>query len=206
MLSSSRVLQAMRIEICGGIATGKTTLARRLAQDTDCSLVLEDFRANPFWTRFYENPEKFVREKNVVFFAQHFGEIKAATSALVICDYALLQDLAYASQCLIDDHLDVMSRLWRHLYPPLDPASLIVHLECHEEIQLERIHARGRNEEKPITVTYLKSLNDAIRKMITAYATAPVFSVRSDDVNFATNEIESEGLKREILRQCGVKD
>jgi deoxyadenosine/deoxycytidine kinase len=196
----------MRIEICGGIATGKTTLAKRLARDTNFSLVLEDFKANPFWQRFYADREKFVREKNVVFFAQHFGEIKAATSAQVICDYALLQDLAYASQCLFEDHFDIMTRVWRHLYPPLDAPALVVHLECPEEVQLERIRARGRPEEGAITVDYLKSLNDAIRKMIVSFAASPIFSVRSDTVNFATNEIEGEELKRQILRQGAVGD
>jgi hypothetical protein len=79
--------KSQRIEICGGIASGKTTLAYLLADGGECSLALEKFRENPFWKRFYERPDLFAYEKKTTcFIAQHTGEIKSADEArLVIC-------------------------------------------------------------------------------------------------------------------------
>src|SRR5262249_43625732 len=148
-----------RIEICGGIASGKTTLARLLSQDTECDLVLEDFRANPFWRRFYERPDLFRHEKDVCFLAQHSGEIKPATAWLTICDYALTQDLAYAGMSGDPAHRQAMEALHRHLSSALPKPTLIVHLQCREEILLSRIRARGRPEETPIDRDYLTRLN-----------------------------------------------
>ncbi len=45
----------MRIEICGGIAAGKTTFAM-LMHNNKIDTVFEDFRMNPFWQAFYLNP------------------------------------------------------------------------------------------------------------------------------------------------------
>ena len=50
-----------RIEICGGIATGKTSLARSLAHHGPYQLVEERFREIPFWEKFYTAPNDAVR-------------------------------------------------------------------------------------------------------------------------------------------------
>lgn len=192
---------AERIEICGGIASGKTTLARLLAEDGHCALVLEDFRKNPFWERFYQRPDLFTHEKNVCFLAQHAGEIKACTEAsLSICDYAVVQDLAYASLTTSPVHSSVMTTLYEHLYAALLPPTLIIHLRCNETVQLARIRARGRREEDPITVSYLASLNVALDNVLASRPLAcPVRSIRSDQVDFAHDRHEALLVKRDLL-------
>ncbi|HRP37690.1 MAG TPA: deoxynucleoside kinase, partial [Candidatus Dojkabacteria bacterium] len=52
-MSGARLVQ--RIEICGGIASGKTTLANLLAR-LDIEPILENFQTNPFWQAFYNDP------------------------------------------------------------------------------------------------------------------------------------------------------
>ncbi|MBL8438357.1 MAG: deoxynucleoside kinase [Zoogloeaceae bacterium] len=192
------MISLARIEICGGIASGKTTLARLLSQGTECELVLEDFHANPFWRRFYERPDLFRHEKDVCFLAQHSGEIKNAAAALTICDYALMQDLAYAELSSDAGHVRVMESLHQHLYAPLPKPTLIVHLQCSESVLLERIRVRGRPEEVPIDVDYLSRLNRGIEKRV-ASQTAPVLTIRSDEVNFATAGPAAVCVKRQVL-------
>jgi deoxyadenosine/deoxycytidine kinase len=190
-----------RIEICGGIATGKTTLASLLAEHGDSALLLEDFRKNPFWERFYQRPDLFTHEKNVCFLAQHAGEIKSSTEAvLTICDYAVVQDLAYASLTRNPEHTSVMTTLYEHLYAALPPPTLIIHLRCNETIQLARIRARGRREEDPITVAYLASLNVALDDVLASRPPAcPVRAIRSDAIDFAQDRQKALLLKRDLL-------
>lgn len=87
----------MRIEICGGIAAGKTTLAQLLSQ-LGIVGVLEDFQSNPFWKPFYADPAGTAFETEISFLLQHYHEIKAAAKrgATFVCDFSLLLDLAYA--------------------------------------------------------------------------------------------------------------
>lgn len=46
----------MRIEICGGIGAGKTTVANVLSARLTCPLVSETYRSTPFWEPFFKNP------------------------------------------------------------------------------------------------------------------------------------------------------
>src|SRR4051794_9728373 len=67
-----------RIEICGGIATGKSSLARCLTYDGTYQLVEERFREVPFWEKFYAAPDQYAFEKNVSFLLFHTDSIRDA--------------------------------------------------------------------------------------------------------------------------------
>src|SRR3712207_5553053 len=87
-----------RIEIAGGIGAGKTTLARVLAESAAARLVQEDVHDVPFFVKFYAAPQVYGFEKNVSFLLSHADLIREASvrsAQLVVCDFALFQDLAY---------------------------------------------------------------------------------------------------------------
>jgi len=134
------------------------------------------------------------------FFAQHTGEIKAAGGATTICDYALIQDIAYAGLSDNSEHLHVMRQLYQHLYVPLPPPTLIVHLVCNEAELLARIHKRGRPEEAGIEIAYLAGLNQRITDRL-GEVVAPIVTIRSDEIDFATNEEQAIQLKNQVLAQ-----
>src|SRR2546429_617205 len=120
-----------RIEICGGIASGKTTLAQALVRATDAQLVSEQFRENPFWQSYYNDPAAWAQEKNIVFLLQHTGAIKSAGNVeLLICDYAVVQDLAYASLVASAKHQALMHELYCAFYSVLPAPELIMHFTC----------------------------------------------------------------------------
>lgn len=176
-----------RIEICGGIAAGKTTLASLLVKDGSRVLVTERFRDNPFWAQFYESPEAWMEEKNFCFLLQHTAAIKAVQGyEHVVCDYGVFQDLAYASLVPRRTHLELMQRLYTHLYQPLGAPALIVQLQCPPEVELERIRARARSEESVLTLDYLTALDSAIDVALkTVATTTKVHAIASDKVDFA---------------------
>ena len=191
----------LRIEISGGIASGKTTLARLLARGTQWTLVREDYRRNPFWAKFYADPPTFAREKNVAFLALHTGAIKScADVSALVCDFAVFQDLAYGRLSGSRAHVAAMDALYRDLYGSIGLPTLFIHLECSPVVQLVRIRARHRREEASITVGYLRSLNqmiEAIRRPRTRGALVKV--IRADRVDFAHNRQQSDRTKAEIL-------
>lgn len=189
-----------RIEIAGGIAAGKTTLARLLGEvDSRITVVEERYADNPFWTRIAKEPSFFVREKNASFLAQHVGEIKSA-SGPVVCDFAVFQDLAYASLQGDPVHLAAMRALYDDLYVRLPPSSLIVHLTCDPHEQVARIRARGRSEESGLSLKYLHALNGAIEKYRTViHPTTSVIEMSSEEINLRGNSIATIGSMRRLL-------
>ena len=87
----------MRIEIAGVIATGKTTLAHLVEPQ---NTIFEDFKNNTFLSAFYEDPVKYAFETEFFFLFQHYHQIKKSDSVVKICDFALVQDLAYGKMGL----------------------------------------------------------------------------------------------------------
>jgi deoxyguanosine kinase len=192
---------SFRVEISGGIASGKTTLAKLLTQGTQWTLVRENFRRNPFLAKFYAEPARFMHEKNVCFMPLHTGAIKARSSAqAVVCDYAVFQNLAYARLSKSNEHIAAMDALYVDLYCALPAPVLFIHLECAPRIQVERIRARHRREEAAITVGYLRSLNEMIESILGEKTRgSPVKVIRSDRVNFADDRERAAQVKSEIF-------
>ncbi|MFF8799379.1 MULTISPECIES: deoxynucleoside kinase [unclassified Methylobacterium] len=196
------MMNEMRIEICGSIASGKTTLAARLAPAVAGRPVLENFRANPFWNRFYKEPQLFRPEKDVCFLAQHTGEIKAAGKGNLVCDYAAIQDIAYAELARDVNHSLMMRAVYQQLYQVLPPPVLIVHLTCEVNELLRRIRRRGRPEEQRIDSAYLKSLEEALSELLgessLLHSGVKIFPVRSDEVDFANQDAQAGQLCTKI--------
>ncbi|MCW5658869.1 MAG: deoxynucleoside kinase [Burkholderiaceae bacterium] len=187
----------MRIEICGGIASGKTTLANLLQPMP----VREHFKDNPFWHAFYADPASWFEEKNISFLIQHTAAIKgAAHQPLVVCDFAVVQDLAYAALSGDSQHLQVMRVLFDHMYRKLRPPELIVHLRCSAHVQRERIAIRARKEESGITLAYLSRLNEAIEAVLRdAAECTDVLEISSDRVDFASDRAVAVATAQQIL-------
>jgi deoxyguanosine kinase len=168
-------LVMFRIEICGGIATGKTSLADAIATVGKIKPVPEKFEEVPFWKEFYENPEVYEFSKNVSFLLFHADCLRDASVSPsgAVCDFAFLQDLSYAA--ISPRHkkeLPILRSIHRHLAKSFSPPAAIIYLSCTTRAQLERIRKRGRPAEQSIGERYLAKLNRAIKRDVGALAKA----------------------------------
>ena len=159
-----------RIEICGGIATGKTWLARSLSHYGPSQLVEERFREIPFWEKFYTaTPQartKYEFQKNVSFLLFHAESIRdgeQSDSRDMVCDFAMFQDLAYAA---LSPDLHILESIYSRLIEQIGLPTAIIRLRCAPEIQLERIRRRGRRPEQSIDRSYLDHLDQKIEERL----------------------------------------
>jgi deoxyguanosine kinase len=159
-----------RIEICGGIATGKTCLARSLSHHGTYQLVEEKFREIPFWEKFYtatpQNRANYELQKNVSFLLFHAESIRdgnASDSRDMVCDFAMFQDLAYGA---FSPDLQILESIYARLIEQVGFPSAIIRLKCAPEIQLERIRRRGRRPEQSIDRSYLIDLDKKIEERL----------------------------------------
>ena len=154
-----------RIEVCGGIASGKTTFAH-LMRNIGITPILENFRNNPFWESFYANPGKFIFETEVTFTLQHYHQIKKdlLPDKLSICDFSFFLDSAYAEIGLRESQLDTYRTVYEEIKKELSSPIIVVHLKCDTETEMKRIRARGRDVENSMTIKFLDSLNLAVEQ------------------------------------------
>jgi deoxyguanosine kinase len=187
----------MRIEVCGGIASGKTTFASLLRR-IDVPCLLENFKENPFWTAFYSNPGKYIFETEVSFTLQHYHQVKkeAISDKIYICDFSLLLDVAYAEVGLKGTQLQTYLTVYEEIKRELPSPILIVHLECNAETELRRIRARARTVENSITLEFLNSLNKAVNRQVElSKGKLNVITIDSAQKNFA----DDDAVKQEMV-------
>lgn len=146
-----------RIEICGGIAAGKTTLAG-VMEKAGYTAVYERFEDNPFLGQFYKNSlVDSTFETEIVFALLHYNQIRQnQLEDIVVSDYSMLQDYSYGMQNLSDAGKNIFEDMHRYLSEMLAPASLIIYLKCGAECLYERIRKRSRDMEMTITKEYLQ--------------------------------------------------
>lgn len=149
----------MRIEMCGGIASGKTTLATALKEQFPrCNVVYENAFSGDFLNDFYSDSEYYAYETEIFILLQHMHQVKAGQreGAPLVCDFSLEQDYSYGEYNLKQEELPSFEEIYRVAMRQLQEPDLIIFLECPVDILLNRIAARGRTSEKTINADYLR--------------------------------------------------
>ena len=186
------------IEICGGIASGKTTFSI-LLERLKINAILENFEANPFWEVFYSNPAQYAFETEITFLLQHYHQIKRSLhlKSNCVCDFSLLLDLAYADVTLEGSKKESFLSIHSEIIKELPTPDLIIYLVCKPETELERIHKRGRSTESKITIEFLESLSIALGKRVSEiHEKTNILTIDSNKFDFANNE----NVQKEIIK------
>src|SRR5882672_27038 len=163
----TKVERPNRIEVCGGIAAGKTTLAR-VMKHAGHNAVFENFRLNPFIEKFYSAPSFYSFETEISFLLQHYSQIKTEGELKggVFCDYSLALDCAYAQVTLTQAQLEIFRVVHQGVTSEVGAPGLLIHLRCAPTTQLRRIRERNRVMENSISLAYLDSINCALEELV----------------------------------------
>ncbi len=197
----------MRIEICGGIGAGKTTLAKLLG-DNGFNITLENFKSNPFWEPFYTNPNLYNFETEITFLLQHYHAIKVAYQNIdkFVCDFSFYQDLAYAKMGLESTRLRIFEDIFNEGLAELKKPDLLICLQCSPETLLQRIKSRARPEEELIDTSFLSYLNSDIYSVSDDFDRLnDVLYIDSQVKNFATKAEDQQEVLELINQTLSIK-
>lgn len=190
-----------RIEICGAIASGKTSLAKILAQEGFIS-IYERFEDNPFLSSFYtDNEDNNVLETELVFVLLHYNLIKQKkNTGKIVCDYSLMQDYCYGANNLEQEEMSVFDNLYSHLIKQILPADLIIYLKCNVDCLLQRIKERDRKMEQSISKDYLQSNINVIENYL--FTQDNILVIPSDKYNFIDIDNDKDTVIKMIKDCC----
>ena len=191
----------MRIEICGGIAAGKTTLASVLTNH-NLETVYEDFTKNPFWNAFFTDPDLFAFETELTFLLLHYHQLKLSTTKRIVCDYCFTQDASYADLDLTGIKKRIFVESYDEVMKELGQPDLIVHLTCSPEIQLQRIKARARSEEASVSIEFLENLNVALVARLNALiGKVKIITIDSSVINFSKSAVDKKDVVNQVISE-----
>lgn len=190
-----------RIEICGGIASGKTTLANLLLNE-NLNVINEKFELNPFLVDFYKNPEYFSFETEICFLLQHYHQIKVAqlNGLNSVCDFSFILDKAYCNVTVSkQNENNIINKLIDEIYLQVSHPDLVVYLKCPPDILLERIVTRDRTMEQNISVDYISNI---IKELELALSTvkSQILVIDSNSIDFASDPIGKQKVIDLILK------
>ena len=150
----------------GPIGVGKTSIARKLANDFSAELLLEEVDENPFLQQFYKDIKKFSLPTQLYFLLSRVEALQKLQqrdifSSMVVSDFLLEKDQLFAHLLLDDKQFALYRKIYHNLEVPNIKADLVVYLQAPVSVLIERIQKRGRAFEQTIDAKYLDHLNNA---------------------------------------------
>lgn len=173
---------ANRLEICGAIASGKTTLASAFSK-FGYNVELEDFTRIAMLDDFYTNPLFVSFETELSFTLQHYYQLKRAlqSNEYTVCDFASVDDYAFALAILDKREMEIYNQVFDYIIEQIGKPQKLVRLSAPTDELLLRINSRGRQNEQGISkmslIKFEENLNIAIERF---YVDVPTVRVQTE--------------------------
>ncbi len=189
----------------GNIGAGKTTLAKKLATDTNSKLILEQFEENPFLPKFYKEPDRYAFPVELTFLADRYSQLKNEIrprdlfQTKTVSDYYFVKSLIFSRKTLKDDEYSLYKRLFEIIQQQLTIPDLYVYLHVSTERLLENIKCRGREYETDITAEYLEQIQNSYFDYIRTHPEMTSLVIDVNQLDFVNKPDDYLKLKKVIL-------
>ena len=189
----------------GNIGAGKTSLAKRLAEDTNAKLILEQFEENPFLPKFYKDKERYAFPVELTFLADRYAQLKKEIQSRdlfrtkTISDYYFVKSLIFSRKTLKDDEYSLYKRLFDIIQQQLAIPDIYVYLHVSTEKLLENIENRGRSYEKDITGEYLEEIRQSYFDYMKTHPGMIFLVLDVNNIDFVNNESDYSKVKLAIF-------
>ena len=176
------------IVVEGPIGVGKTTLARKLANNLNSELLLEKFLENPFLEKFYKDIDKYALSTQLHFLLQRKADLSkldsvGSSNKNYVSDYFINKDKLFAKTVLSRNEFELYTKIFDALNITIPKPDLIIYLQAEPDILLERIKLRGNGFEKNITKYYLQKITDAYTQFFYSYKESPLLIINTSRVD-----------------------
>ena len=198
-----------QIAIAGNIGAGKTSLTKQLSKSLKYKPYYEDVIANPYLDDFYNHMERWSFNLQIYFLNSRFKQLVTIDSIKqnVIQDRTIYEDafifapnlnaMGLMTQRDYDNYLALFDTMLNLVKPP----DLLVYLQSSIPSLVNKIHKRGRDYEKTISIEYLSRLNERYEAWISNYNSGKLLKINVDDLDFVENKSDYETILELIKKE-----
>lgn len=190
------------ITVEGNIGSGKTSLAKKLAEDFNAKLILETFADNPFLQKFFEKQKDYALGMEMFFMAERYEQIRDELSDReifnqpVVIDYLFEKSLLYSKVNLNETEYALYQKIFNILNPKLPKTDLIIYLHSHTDRLVENIMKRGREFEKTVRKEYLLQIQEMYFEYFKQHSELKILILEASDADFIKYEAHYEQIKQ----------
>lgn len=191
------------IVIEGPIGVGKTSLARKLADEYGSELMLERPAENPFLENFYYNPNQYALSVQLFFLMQRAQQIQEFRQddlfrGSYIADFMVEKDRLFAEITLNRDELALYEKIYQHLTLDAAKPDLVIYLQAPLEILRNRINRRNIGYEQHIRDDYLIRLSESYTQFFYEYDDSALLAVNTQSVDLINNDDDYQIILEKI--------
>ena len=189
----------------GNIGAGKTSLARKIANDTNSKLILEQFAENPFLPKFYKDPDRYAFPVELAFLADRYQQLKTEIAprdlfqSKTVSDYYFIKSLIFSKNTLKDDEYKLYKQLFDIIQQQLSLPDLYVYLHVNTDNLLKNIKKRGRDYETEIEKSYLNQIQNGYFEFIKSRTDMTFLVLDMNNIDFIASAEDYEKVKKTIF-------
>lgn len=191
------------IVIEGPIGVGKTSLAKKLADEFGSELLLEKAEENPFLANFYQNPRQYALSAQLHFLLQRAQQVQDFRQndlfhGSYIADFMVDKDRLFAQMTLDKDELELYEQIYTHLTLDAPRPDLVIYLQAPLQTLRERITRRGIDYEQQIRDDYLLRLSESYTRFFYDYDESALLTVNTQSVDLISNSVDYHEILEKI--------
>ncbi|HBA09644.1 MAG: deoxynucleoside kinase [Methylotenera sp.] len=199
------------IVVEGPIGSGKTTLAKMLADKFPVDYLSEKAEANPFLPRFYQDAQRYGLPTQLFFLFQRANQIKDLSqrdmfAKPIVADFFLEKDPIFARLNLDDEEYALYHQIYQHLQLKAPKPDLVIYLQTPIDALMERIEERSVSYEQDIPREYIERLANAYSEFFHNYDASPVLVVNNEKLNILKNDSSLNLLLNRIMQIKGQRE
>jgi 2-amino-4-hydroxy-6-hydroxymethyldihydropteridine diphosphokinase len=147
----------------GNIGSGKTTLARELAEHFNASLFTEEIENNPLLPLFYSDPGRYAFPLEFNFLLSRFEQVlnhfETHRGSMVVSDYTFYKSLWFAKINLSRADFSIFKKHFETLASNVPQPDLVVYLDTPVNNLVTNIRKRNRTYETDLGEKYLRRVD-----------------------------------------------
>jgi len=196
-------LESKFIAIEGPVGSGKTSLAKKLADYVDGKLILEQPGDNPFLQNFYTDPRSNALPTELSFLFQRSKLLEQVNqeelfSSITVTDFLFDKDIIFSEMNLTVEELELFNKVKESLHIKPQIPDLVIYLQAPVDVLISRIKMRSSSVDELIDRRYLENLADSYTKFFYYYDDAPLLVVNAESIDPIHNNDHFEMLYEEL--------